>query len=136
GIPSMGVASAAELSPGLERTLGDAIMEQGRRDPTYIADPDVLQYLTDMGRKLASHASSPIERVNVFALRDPQINAFALPGGYIGSDCSLVVEAGSDSALASLFALEFGHVLLRHIARGMTQSAQSSHARNAAHPGA
>lgn len=136
GIPSMGVASAAELSPGLERTLGDAIMEQGRRDPTYIADPDVLQYLTDMGRKLASHASSPIERVNVFALRDPQINAFALPGGYIGINSGLVVAAGSESELASVVAHEIGHVLQRHIARGMTQSAQSSHAMIAALAGA
>lgn len=85
GLPSMGVASAAELSPELERTLGDAIMEQGRRDPSYISDPDVTQYLTDMGRRLVSQAgTSTVDRINVFALRDPQINAFALPGGYIG----------------------------------------------------
>src|SRR5690606_40314585 len=69
GIPSMGVASAAELSPGLERTLGDAIMEQGRRDPTYIADPDVLQYLPDMGRNLPSQPDTPVDRVTVFPLR-------------------------------------------------------------------
>src|SRR5690606_17185479 len=58
GIPSMGAASSAELSPALERTLGEAIMEQGRRDPTYIADPDVSQYLTELGRELARHAST------------------------------------------------------------------------------
>src|SRR5690606_35698580 len=57
GIPSMGPASGSELSPALERTLGDAIMEQGRRDPTYVADPDINQYLTELGRKLA--AASP-----------------------------------------------------------------------------
>ncbi len=136
GIPSMGVASAAELSPGLERTLGDAIMEQGRRDPTYIADPDVLQYLTDMGRSLARHADSAIDRVNVFALRDPQINAFALPGGYIGINSGLVVAAGSESELASVVAHEIGHVMQRHIARGMTQSAQTGHAMMAALAGA
>ncbi len=128
GIPSMGLESAAELSPGLERTLGDAIMEQGRRDSSYISDPDVLQYLTDMGRKLASHASTPVERINVFALRDPQINAFALPGGYIGVNSGLVVASGSESELASVVAHEISHVLQRHIARGMTQRAQSNHA--------
>lgn len=136
GIPSMGVASAAELSPGLERTLGDAIMEQGRRDPSYIGDPDVLQYLTDMGRKLASHADTPADRINVFALRDPQINAFALPGGYIGINSGLVVAAGSESELASVVAHEIGHVLQRHIARGMTQQAQTNHAMIAALAGA
>ena len=128
GVPSMGVASAAELSPGLERTLGDAIMEQGRRDSTYIADPDVLQYLTDMGRELAAHASTAADNINVFALRDPQINAFALPGGYIGINSGLVVAAGSESELASVVAHEIGHVLQRHIARGMTQRSQANHA--------
>lgn len=136
GIPSMGLASAAELSPGVERTLGDAIMEQGRRDPSYIADPDVLQYLTDMGRKLASHADTAVDRINVFALRDPQINAFALPGGYIGINSGLVVAAGSESELASVVAHEIGHVLQRHIARGMTQRAQTGHAMMAALAGA
>lgn len=128
GIPSMGLASAAELSPGVERTLGDAIMEQGRRDPGYISDPDVLQYLTDLGRKLASHADTAVDRINVFALRDPQINAFALPGGYIGINSGLMVSAGSESELASVVAHEIAHVLQRHIARGLTQRAQTGHA--------
>lgn len=136
GIPSMGVASAAELSPGVERTLGDAIMEQGRRDPSYISDPDVLQYLTDMGRQLAAHADTSVERINVFALRDSQINAFALPGGYIGINSGLMVAAGSESELASVVAHEIAHVHQRHIARGMTQHAQTSHAMMAALAGA
>ena len=136
GIPSMGVASAAELSPSLERTLGDAIMEQGRRDPAYIADADVLQYLTEMGQQLADHAGAAAERINVFALRDPQINAFALPGGYIGINSGLVVAAQSESELASVVAHEIGHVLQRHIARGMTQRSQTNHAMVAALAGA
>lgn len=128
GIPSMGAASSAELSPEVERTLGDAIMEQGRRDPTYIADPDVNQYLTELGRKLAASAPSGIgQPVTVFAVRDPQINAFALPGGYIGINTGLMVAAETESELASVIAHEIGHVGQRHIARGMTQSAQSNH---------
>lgn len=127
GLPSMGSASSAELSPSLERTLGDAIMEQGRRDPTYIADPDVSQYLTDMGRKLAAQAPVGVgQRITVFGVRDSQINAFALPGGYIGVNSGLVVAAQSESELASVVAHEIGHVAQRHIARGMTQRSQSS----------
>ncbi len=127
GLPSMGSASSAELSPSLERTLGDAIMEQGRRDPTYIADPDVSQYLTEMGRKLAAQAPVGVgQRITVFGVRDSQINAFALPGGYIGVNSGLVVAAQSESELASVVAHEIGHVAQRHIARGMTQRSQSS----------
>lgn len=137
GIPSMGAASAAELSPALERTLGDAIMEQGRRDPDYIADPDISQYLTTMGRSLVSHAAGAGgQHISVFALKDPQINAFALPGGYIGINSGLVVAAQSESELASVVAHEIGHVVQRHIARGMTQSSQSNHIMLAALAGA
>lgn len=126
GIPSMGAASSAELSPRLERTLGDAIMEQGRRDPTYLDDPGVSQYLTDLGHKLVAQAPVGAQRITVFGVRDPQINAFALPGGYIGVNSGLVVSAQTESELASVVAHEIGHVLQRHIARGMTQQSQNS----------
>ncbi|NYT63203.1 M48 family metallopeptidase [Alcaligenaceae bacterium] len=123
----MGSASSAELSPSLERTLGDAIMEQGRRDPSYISDPDVSQYLTNMGRRLAAQAPVSVgQSITVFGVRDSQINAFALPGGYIGINSGLVVTAQSESELASVIAHEIGHVAQRHIARGMTQSTQNS----------
>ncbi len=128
GVPSMGAASSAELSPSLERTLGNAIMEQGRRDPDYIDDPDVSQYLTDMGRELLKQASGAAgHQVNVFGLRDPDINAFALPGGHIGIHSGLVTSARSESELASVLSHEIAHVLQRHIARGMTRSSQSNH---------
>ncbi|MGB6007458.1 M48 family metalloprotease [Castellaniella sp.] len=127
GLPSMGAASAAELSPLVERTLGQAIMEQGRHDPTYIADLDINQYLTSLGRKLASHAPQPLSQtITVFAVRDPAINAFALPGGYIGIHSGLVVAAQSESELAGVLAHEIGHVMQRHIARGIAQQSQGT----------
>ncbi|WP_323016702.1 M48 family metalloprotease [Castellaniella sp.] len=127
GLPSMGAVSSAELSPLVERTLGQAIMEQGRHDPTYIADLDVNQYLTDLGRKLASHAPQPLaQTITVFAVRDPAINAFALPGGYIGINSGLVVGAQSESELAGVLAHEIGHVMQRHIARGIAQQSQGT----------
>ncbi len=136
GIPSMGAASSAELSPMLERTLGDAIMEQGRHDPNYINDPDLNQYLTAMGHKLVASAPGGPWRITVFGVRDPQINAFTLPGGYVGVNSGLLVSAQNESELASVLAHEIGHVVQRHIARGMTQQAQNSHLMLAAIAGA
>lgn len=128
GIPSMGPAAGAELSPNLERTLGDAIMEQGRRDPLYVSDPVINQYLTQLGQKLALHSTVPLHNeINVFALRDRSINAFALPGGYVGINTGLIVAAETESELASVVAHEIAHVAQRHVARGMTQSSESSH---------
>ena len=126
GLPSMGAASSADLSPALERQLGEAIMAQGRRDPTYINDPELSQYLTTMGRKLASYAPGTVPDVEIFGVRDPEINAFAMPGGFIGVNSGLIVSSTSESELASVVAHEIGHVVQRHIARGMTQQSQNS----------
>jgi len=125
GLPSMGAASSYDLSPALEALLGRAIMAQGQRDPSYIDDPDVTQYLNAMGAKLAAHAPEHQQHVRVFGVRDAQINAFALPGGYVGINSGLVVQSESESELASVTAHEIGHVVQRHIARGMTQQSQS-----------
>ncbi|HTK02826.1 MAG TPA: M48 family metalloprotease [Bordetella sp.] len=125
GLPSMGVASADQLSPYMERQLGDVIMAEGRRDPTYIGDPEINQYLTTMGRKLASFSPGTVPNVDLFAVRDPEINAFAMPGGYIGVNSGLVVATKSESELAAVLAHEIGHVVQRHIARGMTQGNQT-----------
>jgi predicted Zn-dependent protease len=127
GLPSLGASSSSELSPTLERTLGEAIMEQGRHDPTYIGDLDVNQYLTEVGRRLAAHAPQPLDqRITIFAVRDPSINAFALPGGYIGVNSGMVVSSESESELASVIAHEIGHVMQRHIARGIANQSQGT----------
>jgi predicted Zn-dependent protease len=126
GLPSMGAASASELSPALERSLGEAIMAQGRRDPTYVDDSELSQYLTTMGRKLAAFAPGAVPEVEMFGVRDPEINAFAMPGGFIGVNTGLIVASASESELAAVLAHEIGHVVQRHIARGMTQQNQNS----------
>lgn len=53
----------------------------------------------------------------VFAVRDPQINAFSLPGGFIGLNTGLVAKTETESELASVLAHEMGHALQRHSAR-------------------
>lgn len=125
--PSMGSSSSAELSPTLERKLGEAIMVQGRRDPEYISDPDFSQYLENMGRKLGAHAPGGAPQIEVFGVRNPELNAFAMPGGFIGVHTGLIVASGSESEVAGVVAHEIAHVTQRHIARGLTQQRQSGH---------
>lgn len=125
GLPSLGSTSAAELSPLWERRLGDSIIAQGRRDPMYVHDPEINQYLNQMGHRLAQYATSGVPKVDLFGVRDPAFNAFAMPGGYIGVNTGLIVQAGSESELAGVVAHEIAHVTQRHIARGLTQRKQS-----------
>ena len=125
GIPELGDASAAVLSPMVERKIGEVIMSDASRDPSYIDDPELGQYLTDMGRRLASHLSLT-HPVQVFPVNDSSINAFAMPGGFIGIHTGLVAAAQTESELAGVVAHEIGHVSQRHIARGLVQQKQDS----------
>ncbi len=126
-VPTLGSPASAELSPSVERRLGEAIMVQGRRDPEYINDPDFSQYLNDMGRRIAAFAPGGAPQVDVFGVRNPVVNAFAMPGGFIGVQTGLIVLAGSESELAGVVAHEIAHVTQRHIARGLTQQTQGGH---------
>jgi predicted Zn-dependent protease len=125
--PSIGSLSSTELSPALERKLGEAIMLQGRRDPDFINDPDLSQYLENMGRKLGAYAPGGAPQIEVFGVRSSEINAFAMPGGFIGVHTGLIVGSGSESEVAGVVAHEIAHVTQRHIARGLTQQRQSGH---------
>jgi predicted Zn-dependent protease len=126
GLPSIGSVSSSELSPAWEQRLGDSIIAQGRRDPTFVHDAELNQYLNDMGHHLAQHVQGGAPRIEVFAVRDSAFNAFAMPGGYIGINTGLIVQSDSESELAGVMAHEIAHVSQRHIARGLTQSQQSN----------
>lgn len=102
-------------------------MVEGRRDPQYIKDPDLSQYLNAMGKRLAANAPGGAPDIEVFGVRDPAINAFAMPGGYIGVHTGLIVTSGAEAELAGVLAHEIAHVTQRHIARGLTQQQQSGH---------
>jgi predicted Zn-dependent protease len=120
-LPNLGGTDGEELSPVMERKLGEQTMNSIRRDPDYIEDAPTLDYLNQLGGILLG--SSPEARGDAgydfffFGVRDPSLNAFALPGGFIGSHSGLVLAAQSESELAAVLAHEIGHVSQRHIAR-------------------
>lgn len=125
-LPSLGEVAADDLSPADERRLGESIMREAQRDPTYLTDADASEYLNTLGYRLV--AASPARHIdfNFFFVRDPMLNAFALPGGFIGVHSGLVMAAQSESELAAVMAHEIGHVAQRHIARMLAQQKQST----------
>ncbi len=116
-LPDLGAAGGATLSQLEERQLGEQIMSEIRNDPTYLPDPETTEYLNKIGYKLISAGPPNPYSYNFFAVRDPSINAFALPGGFIAIHTGLVTAAGSESELASVMGHEIAHVQQRHIAR-------------------
>ncbi len=120
-LPNLGGSEGEELSPLTERKLGEQVMNNIRRDPDYVDDAVTLDFLNQFGGALLS--ATPDARGDAgyayffFAVRDPSLNAFALPGGFIGVHTGLVLAAQTESELASVLVHEIGHVSQRHIAR-------------------
>jgi predicted Zn-dependent protease len=125
-LPRLGDAGADELSPSAERRLGDAIMREVRRDPAFSDDPEVTEYLNRLVAGLAQTPSAAGFSFELFLVRDPTLNAFAFPGGFIGVHSGLITAAQSESELASVLAHEMGHVTQRHIARMLSQQGRTS----------
>jgi predicted Zn-dependent protease len=118
-LPDLGEASQATISPYEERQIGLEIMSEIRADSSYIDDAEIAGYLTDLGYKLisASDEAQPDQAFEFFALRDSSINAFALPGGFMGFNSGLILTAQSESELAGVMAHEISHVTQKHLAR-------------------
>lgn len=123
-LPNMG--DGADLTTSEERRLGDRIIRSLYRDPDYIDDPQLHAYVMGIWNPLvqASKARGDLseelqERFawQVLLGRDKSINAFALPGGYLGVHLGLIGAVSSSDELATVMAHELTHVTQRHIAR-------------------
>ena len=124
-LPDLGGGGDAGLSPQVERRIGESIMRDIRfREPSYLDDPEVADYLQNLGARLAQNAAGARQDFEFFALRDHTINAFALPGGFVGVHTGLILAAESESEVASVLAHEIAHVTQRHIARMLGQQQQ------------
>ena len=116
-LPDLGEAARATVSEASEARLGREIMRQIRGDKDFLDDPEITDYLNALGERLAAASPSPGRQFEFFAVRDPLINAFALPGGFIGVHTGLISAAGDESELAGVLAHEIAHVTQNHIAR-------------------
>ena len=136
-LPDMGDPGGDALNRVDERKYGEMIMRQIRPDADYSNDLPIYDFLNQMERRLlqaakkiqlggANEQGSGAYNFEVFAVKDSSINAFALPGGFIGFHTGLLVSAESDSEVASVMGHETGHVLQRHLARQMDKQATNT----------
>ena len=116
-LPDLGDVSQSEMTALQERRLGESIMLEVRSDPSYSEDTEITDYLNSIGNKLVSASSDSRQEFNFFLMMDSQVNAFALPGGFVGINAGLMLTAQSESELAGVMSHEIGHVVQRHFAR-------------------
>jgi predicted Zn-dependent protease len=120
-LPDLGGADIA-LSPQMERRIGESIMRDIRsHEPTYIDDVEIEDYLQSLGSRLVQANPAARQEFEFFVLRDRSINAFALPGGFVGVHTGLILASDTESELASVLGHEIAHVTQRHVARMLAQ---------------
>jgi predicted Zn-dependent protease len=127
-LPALG--DGVEVSMASERRLGDRIATGIYRDPAWLDDAVLGDYLQAIWQPLVQAAlrrgdlSTDLQERfawQLFLVRDRSVNAFALPGGYLGVHTGLIAAVGSADELAAVLAHELSHVTQRHIARMFTQ---------------
>jgi beta-barrel assembly-enhancing protease len=125
-LPNLGDAASDDLSPLQERKLGEEIMREAREQGDVYDDPESTEYLNRFGEILIQHAPPSPQSFEFFLVDDSDINAFALPGGFIGINTGLIISTQTEGELASVMAHEMGHVIQHHIARGAQEDKQAS----------
>jgi predicted Zn-dependent protease len=134
-LPSLGDSGGESLAIGAERRIGEQIMAQVRRDPAYLDDPVLLDYVQSLWSPLVDVARDKGEigpetdsmfAWEAFLVRARSVNAFALPGGFVGVHLGLIAMTATRDELASVLAHELTHVTQRHIARRIDDSSRTS----------
>ncbi len=120
-LPELGDSSATSLTPAQERQIGGEVVRRMRNAGYLIDDPLVTSYIKNVGRTLATHTQGG-DAFTFFVVDAPSVNAFALPGGFIGVHSGLILASQTESELASVIAHEIAHVTQHHLARGVEQA--------------
>jgi beta-barrel assembly-enhancing protease len=132
-LPDIGSPASSVLTLEDEYRIGLQVVRQLRDEGQIIEDPEATEYLQALGSRIVAQASGDSgQRFSFFFVNDNSINAFALPGGFIGVNYGLVLATRNESQLAGVLAHEIAHVTQRHIARRIHSQGRQSIATMAA----
>ncbi len=134
GPPRSAAASLPDLGSGAnalsrrqeDYQVGRLLMRNLRSENMVLDDPEATGYLQALGSRLGVEAQDGEHRLTFFVVRDPAVNAFAIPGGFIGVNTGLILLTNNESELAGVMAHEIGHVVQRHIARAVQAQGRNS----------
>ncbi len=125
-LPDLGNEAYAVVSPQQEKQLGADFMRRARHELNIVDDPELNEYIQQLGQKLVSHTSAAGQTFHFFIIDDPTINSFSVPGGYVGVDAGLILATHSESELAAVLSHEIAHVTQHHVIRMIAQSKRLS----------
>ena len=118
-LPSLGDASSAIVSPELEHSLGRAWLAMLRSEVAQLSDPMLKDFVETTVYRLAETSQVQDRRLEFILINSAELNAFAAPGGIVGVNGGLFLNAQTEGEYASVLAHELAHLSQRHFARGV-----------------
>lgn len=116
-LPDLGNSAGNLMTPKAERELGQAFMRNVRKNQAVLDDPLTDDYIQDLGHHLLKNGLADGQPFHFFVIDNHEINAFAGPGGYIGTNTGLIQTTETESELAAVLAHETAHVIQHHLMR-------------------
>jgi predicted Zn-dependent protease len=124
-LPDLGSPATAAVSLDEEYRAGLGWFAGIRQSGQILEDPEISDYIQQIGHSLSSHAEEGQHQFYYFVLKDPVINAFAMPGGFIAIQSGLILATNNENELAGVMAHETAHVTQRHIVRGIVEQSHA-----------
>lgn len=104
-----------------ERALGRELAQEVNQSTRFVSDQRVVNYINRLGQALVRHSDARVP-FTIRVVDNDEINAFALPGGFLYINSGLILAASSEASLAGVMAHEIAHVAARHATRAYTRA--------------
>ena len=118
-LPNLGDRVSGVISLEQERMLGQGFLEQVYAQAPLIDDPIIQEYTELLIYKLSETSQVKDRQFTIVLIDEKSLNAFAAPGGVIGVNGGLFLNAGNEAQLASVLGHELAHLSQRHFARNV-----------------
>jgi len=125
-LPDLGDSSAAVISDSEQQALGKEFMRGALKQFQFVSDPELTTYLRELGNSLVANSESPTDSFQFFLIDNPDLNAFAVPGGFISVHTGLIMATESESELAAVLSHEIAHISQRHLPRMIAAAKRQS----------
>ena len=120
-LPSLGDASSRIVSPELEKRIGKDFLKQIRASMKTSKDPLLKYYSEFQIKRLVEYSNFRDQILDIVVVDSPSLNAFAAPGGVVGVNLGLFLQAQDVHEFSSVIAHELAHLSQRHFARGIEE---------------
>ncbi len=116
-LPDLGHPSAVVMSRAQQTAFGKTFLVHARQTYRFVQDPEALAFIRALGRRMVAASLDPQIHFHFYILKNPVVNAFSVPGGYVFVNTGAIIATRNEDELAAVIGHEISHDTQRHIPR-------------------